>query len=195
VSVRRLAPAPFDLASFLPHKLSVLSRLTQGLLAAALDKSGLTIAQWRVYLCLARQGPSHLNGIAAFTFLPQSSLSRSIAQMADRGLVRNARKADDRRISRIELTPAGHAYFEQVTGAIDDACKKAFRMEADEEAGFISTIDELIARLSSQLAHVPGAAVDPIEPARSGPAASPPAPSVARSKRRGNASRPSASPH
>jgi len=162
MSGRRRPARPFDLSSFLPHKLSVLSRLTQGLLAAALDKSGMTVAQWRVYLCLARQGPSHLNGIAAFTFLPQSSLSRSIAQMDERGLVRNARNASDRRISRIELTPAGRQFFEKLTGAIDDACHDAFRMQPDEEAGFIKTLDELITRLSSSLSQVPGTVPEPV---------------------------------
>lgn len=45
----------------------MLSRLTQTLLAATLGQSGTTVAQWRVYLCLSKRGPSHLNGIADFT--------------------------------------------------------------------------------------------------------------------------------
>lgn len=55
----------------------MLSRLTQTLLAATLGQSGTTVAQWRVYLCLSKRGPSHLNGIADFTKLPQSSLSQN----------------------------------------------------------------------------------------------------------------------
>ncbi|MGE0800360.1 MAG: MarR family winged helix-turn-helix transcriptional regulator [Lautropia sp.] len=150
---------PFDLATFLPHKLAALSRLTQGLLAATLGASGMTVAQWRVYLCLSRQGPSHLNGIAAFTFLPQSSLSRSIAQLAERGLVRNARNAADRRIARIELTAAGHRHFERLTVAINEACRAAFQLRPAEEAALLRTIDTLIARLSDSPRHATSATI------------------------------------
>ena len=141
----------FDLAKFLPHKLSVLSRLTQNLLAATLGQSGMTIAQWRVYLCLATLGPSHLNGIADFTRLPQSSLSRSIAQLAERGLVRNARNESDRRIARIELTEEGRRHLAQLTAQIQASCNTVFQMDADEEAAFLHTIDELVTRLSERI--------------------------------------------
>ncbi|WP_169457924.1 MarR family winged helix-turn-helix transcriptional regulator [Ottowia thiooxydans] len=142
------AEHPFDLETFLPYKLSVVSRLTQGLLASALGKSGVTIAQWRVYLCLTKLGPMHLNGIADFTLLPQSSLSRSIAQMDERGLVRNARNENDRRISRVELTPEGRKHFELLTVAMNEACDAVFDMEPSQLAEFVLTIDKLIARLS-----------------------------------------------
>jgi len=145
----------FDLAGFLPYKLSVLSRLTQDLLASALVEAGVTIAQWRVYLSLVKQGPSHLNGIADFTMLPQSSLSRSIAQMADRGLVRSVRNENDRRLARIELTRSGRKQFEQLTVAIQTACEVAFAMDASEELNFLKTIDELISRLSKRLGAPP----------------------------------------
>jgi DNA-binding MarR family transcriptional regulator len=167
------SPAPaeeaFDLATFLPYKLSAVSRLTQGLLASALGESGVTVAHWRVYLCLVRRGPSHLNGIAEFTRLPQSSLSRSIAQMADKGLVRSARNESDRRIARIELTAAGRKYFEQVTARMSLACEQVFQMQPAEEALFLKTIDDLITRLSTWLG------VDPAGPDLEQEAAGPPA--------------------
>lgn len=138
----------FDLATFLPYRLSALSGLTQRLLEATLTRSGVTIAQWRVYMCLLTHGPSHLNGIVAFTHLPQSSLSRSIAAMHDRGLVRNARNATDRRIARIEITPKGRRHLAALTEKIDAACADAFRLSPAEEVRLIRQLDVLIARLS-----------------------------------------------
>lgn len=138
-----------DLATFLPYRLSALSGLTQRLLEATLSRSGVTIAQWRVYLCLLTNGPSHLNGIVAFTHLPQSSLSRSIAAMHDRGLVRNARDATDRRIARIEITPKGRRHLAVLTRDIDAACADAFRLSPAEEARLIRRLDVLIARLGA----------------------------------------------
>lgn len=145
------APPGFELGAFLPHKLSVLSRLTQDLLASTLGQAGMTVAQWRVYLCLLTQGPSHLNGIADFTRLPQSSLSRSIAQMAERGLVRNARNESDRRIARIELTEEGREHLAQLTADIQASCEAVFRMDGAEEARFLKTVDELVDRLNEHL--------------------------------------------
>lgn len=151
MNMQRSTEHPFDLAGFLPYKLSVLSRLTQELLASVLVEADVTIAQWRVYLSLAKQGPSHLNGIADFTMLPQSSLSRSIAQMADRGLVRSVRNENDRRLAQIDLTSQGRKRFEQLTVAIQTACEAAFAMDEPEEVNFLETVDELIARLSNRL--------------------------------------------
>ena len=151
------APA-FDLATFLPYRLSALSVLTQRLLEATLARSEVTIAQWRVYLCLVTNGPSHLNGIVAFTQLPQSSLSRSIAAMHDRGLVRNQRVASDRRIARIEITSKGRRHLAALTQAIDAACANAFRLTNAEERRLIRQLDVLIGRLSAWRAREAGAA-------------------------------------
>jgi DNA-binding MarR family transcriptional regulator len=149
MATRTGAQAPgFDLSSFLPYRLSTLSGLTQRLLEVTLARGGVTIAQWRVYLCLVTKGPSALNGVVAFTHLPQSSLSRSIAAMHERGLVRNARDATDRRIARIEITPKGRRDFAALTGAIEAACADAFRLSPAEETLLIRRLDELIARLS-----------------------------------------------
>jgi DNA-binding MarR family transcriptional regulator len=138
-----------DLTTFLPYRLATLSGLTQRLLEAMLSRSGVTIVQWRVYLCLLMNGPSHLNGIIAFTHLPQSSLSRSIAAMHDRGLLRNARDASDRRIARIEITPKGRRHLAVLTREIDAACAAAFQLSPDEETRLIHLLDELIARLGA----------------------------------------------
>jgi DNA-binding MarR family transcriptional regulator len=149
---RRGASQDFELATFLPHKLSTVSRLTQALLASVLRQSGLTIAQWRVYVCLASKGPMHLNGIADFTQLPQSSLSRSIAQMAERGLVENGRHENDRRISCIELTEMGRREFQRLAVSMDAACAEVFQMSGSEREAFMRTLDQLIARLSGAAA-------------------------------------------
>lgn len=141
----------FDLGTFLPPRLGSLARLTQNLLASVLAESGVSVAQWRVLLCLENRGPSHLNGIAEFTRLPQSSLSRSIAQMAERGLVRNSRNAIDRRIAYIDLTDIGREQHRLLTARMQKVCDEVFSMNPQEEAAFLRTIDHLIDRISVHL--------------------------------------------
>lgn len=138
----------FSLEEFLPYKLSLVSRLTQELLESTLSRNGVTVAQWRVYLCLATVGPSHLNGIVGFTRLPQSSLSRSIASMSEQGWVRNARNEDDRRISHIELTEFGAEFFSDLTGELDTVCGETLLIPEERRANFFQTLNSLIARLT-----------------------------------------------
>lgn len=140
----------FDLSNFLPHRLAILSRLTQVMLASVLGASGLTIAQWRVYLCLVEQGPSTLNSIAEFTQLPQSSLSRSVARMAERNLVRNLRNEDDRRLSHIEITAEGRAQLNQAIRAIEDDWANVFATAPVDEQKFLRTVNKLIDHLATQ---------------------------------------------
>jgi DNA-binding MarR family transcriptional regulator len=139
----------FDLMTFLPHRLAILSRLTQVLLASALAASDITIAQWRVYLCLVHQGPSTLNSIAEFTQLPQSSLSRSVARMAERNLVRNARNEEDRRLAQIEITDEGREKLMQAIQSIKENWGKVLSAAPIDENEFLATVNNLIAFLSS----------------------------------------------
>lgn len=139
----------FDLMTFLPHRLAILSRLTQVMLSSVLDAPGLTIAQWRVYLCLAQLGPSTLNSIADFTQLPQSSLSRSVARMAERNLVRNARNEGDRRLLHIEITDKGRAQLNKAIRSIREDWTNVFANAPVDEKTFLKTVNKLIDHLST----------------------------------------------
>lgn len=139
----------FDLSTFLPYRLALLSRAVQALLSSALDECGLTVAQWRVYLCLVRNGPSTLNEIVAFTRLPQSSLSRSIARMDERGLVRSGRNPEDRRRSVIAITPAGRRQLAKAIAAVNRTCDGALSLAPEERARFGTTVEYLIDRLAA----------------------------------------------
>lgn len=139
----------FDLSTFLPYRLALLSRAVQSLLSSALEECGLTVAQWRVYLCLVRKGPSTLNDVVAFTRLPQSSLSRSIARMDEKGLVRSRRNPADRRHSVIEITPAGRQQLAVAIEAVNRTCDDALSLAPEERARFGKTVESLIDRLES----------------------------------------------
>jgi DNA-binding MarR family transcriptional regulator len=138
----------FDLMTFLPHRLAILSRLSQVLLGSALEASGLTIAQWRVYLSLIQNGPSTLNAIAEFTQLPQSSLSRSVARMAERNLVRNARNEADRRLSHIEITDEGREKLANAIHSIREQWTTLLSQAPLNETEFLATVNSLIDYLS-----------------------------------------------
>lgn len=151
-AVNSSEPKVPDLETFLPHRLAILSRLTQSRLAAILEASDITIAQWRVYLCLVQNGPSTLNAIAEFTQLPQSSLSRSVAKMHERGLVINNRDESDRRLAKIAITKAGRRQLDAAVAAIDANWEKALSLSRDELDALLSTVNRLIEHLSNDTA-------------------------------------------
>ncbi|TAJ70298.1 MAG: MarR family transcriptional regulator [Phenylobacterium sp.] len=137
-----------DLSTILPYRLAILSRAVQSLLAASLDECGLTVPQWRVFLCLANRGPSTLNDVVEFTKLPQSSLSRTIARMDERGMVRSRRNPEDRRRSEIEITEGGRRQLQAAIEAVNRRCEAALALSPDERVGFQTTVEDLIQRLS-----------------------------------------------
>jgi len=141
---------PIDLSAILPYRLALLSRAVQDLLVSALDACGLTVAQWRVYLCLAQKGPSTLNEVVAFTRLPQSSLSRTIARMDERGMVRSARNPEDRRRSVIEITAEGRRQLDEAIAAVNRTCEEALALNPEERARFQATVEDLLARVSGR---------------------------------------------
>lgn len=137
----------FNLGNFLPFQLSSLHRATQALLASALDQCGMTIAHWRICLCLAKSGPSTLNDIVNFTRLPQSTISRAVARLDERGLVNSRRNSSDRRIAAIEITELGRSKLAQAIATVEARCREAF----DQEPGQMETLSTMLASVIARL--------------------------------------------
>ena len=96
-----------ELDTFIPYRLSIVSRLAQALLASALESMDLTVAHWRIFICINQHGSCTLSQIIEFTRLPQSSLSRSIARMSDKGYLVVDRAIDDKRNMKLDMSAAG----------------------------------------------------------------------------------------
>jgi DNA-binding MarR family transcriptional regulator len=108
-------------------------RATVGKLARLLrrtDSLGTELTPTRVAVLLTtdRHGPLRLAEVAEREGLNPTLLSRTIAELATRGLLERSADPADRRSAWVEVTPAGHALAERVRtertfavqGAIDD---------------------------------------------------------------------------
>lgn len=85
------------------------SRAFVGLAArslASLD-ADVTLPQFRVLVILATRGPQRLVDIAAQLGVVPSTGTRMCDRLIRKGLVRRTRSAEDRRVTRLRLTPAG----------------------------------------------------------------------------------------
>lgn len=76
---------------------------------APITGASLTILQW-----VARHGPSAPTDLARSLELDQSTVSRQIRPLEDGGLVSRAADGSDRRVSRVEVTPAGQHLLDAV---------------------------------------------------------------------------------
>lgn len=120
-----------DLDRFLPYRLSVLAyRVSRALAAQYRDRFGLSIPEWRVLAVLGRDSRLSAVEMAARTRMDKVKVSRAIAALLRKGLVRRQRDPADRRVTRIEATARGR----EVYGAIA-------RLALDWQARWLSTCD------------------------------------------------------
>jgi DNA-binding MarR family transcriptional regulator len=106
-----------------------------------------------------RMGPVRQGALADVMHADPSTVSRHVAALVDRGLVRRVADESDGRASRLVITDAGHT-------ALQDLCaERETRLDsvtADWEADELATFTRLFARLIDDLERsLPGAAADP----------------------------------
>ncbi|MBK0094253.1 MarR family transcriptional regulator [Erwinia sp. S59] len=136
-----------DLELFIPYRLSIVSRLAQALLASALESMDLTVPHWRIFICVNQYGTCTLSQIAEFTRLPQSSLSRSISRMNEKGYLIIDRDLNDKRNMKIEMSTEGVRTFEAAIFSVNDRCNSVLQLDDSEEIRLHKTLDYLIKRL------------------------------------------------
>jgi DNA-binding MarR family transcriptional regulator len=102
----------FDLAHFLPYRLSAASeRVSRAFARRYRDEFGLSIAEWRVlaHLHAARGEAVSVRDIEARVAMEKSQVSRAAARLAQAGHIDKAAQDSDRRLLALTLTPQGRA--------------------------------------------------------------------------------------
>jgi DNA-binding MarR family transcriptional regulator len=111
---------------------------------------------------IKRLGPVRQGALADVMHADPSTVSRHVAALVDRGLVRRVADESDGRASRLVITDAGHT-------ALHDLCaEREARLDAvtaDWDADDLATFTRLFARLIDDLEKsLPGATTDPVTP-------------------------------
>ncbi len=92
-------------------------------MSTALEARGSSIVEWRILLMLRIHGRMPQKDLVAEVAMVQAQVSRTLAAMQRRGLVRVRRATDDRRVRRFELTPDGLALYRRIAPTM--AARKA----------------------------------------------------------------------
>jgi DNA-binding MarR family transcriptional regulator len=103
------------LADYLPYRLSVASNAVSRLIADSYERRfGLKIPEWRVIAVLAEFEARTQSEIVAKSAMDKVTVSRAVAALAARGLVRRSAHAADGRAQTVSLTRAGERLFAEI---------------------------------------------------------------------------------
>jgi DNA-binding MarR family transcriptional regulator len=109
------APEDFQLDDFMPYQLSVAASGVSELFAVTYSAEfDMTIAEWRVMAHVGRHGDLSVNVIATYTSLDKVTVSRAVARLVRKRLVRRRVNPQDARLVMLALTAAGR----RIHGAI-----------------------------------------------------------------------------
>jgi DNA-binding MarR family transcriptional regulator len=148
----------FALAAFLPYRLSVLteqiSRLVAGTYA---DRFGLSVPEWRVIAHLGYSTSLSALAIAERTAMDKVKVSRALARLTARRLVRRGVNPHDGRGAILTLTPSGRSVYERIVPAALAIERDILgALDADEARQLSALLD----RLSERAVELEAAAED-----------------------------------
>ena len=99
-------------ADYLPLKLLLVAKLIDLNVERLLkEKSGISVAEWRVMAQLGVLHNGSVREMARQACVDPAEVSRSVASLEKRGYVERHVNVRDRRSPRFSLTPAGRAHF------------------------------------------------------------------------------------
>ena len=113
-----------------------------------LDAQGLTIAHWRALSTVNRLDGCLMSELAEFTTVDRTTLTRTVDQLVEMGLVEREATAADRRLVRVALTPTGRSVFAKAVDGLLDHNRRALAGFTPEE---LRTLRALLQRLLRNL--------------------------------------------
>lgn len=145
----------FALETFLPYRLSLLSNtISEGIATAYRDVHGLSLTEWRVVAILGRFPDLTATNIMARGAMDKVPVSRAVARLEERGLVRRKADSEDRRRLTLRLTSRGVRLFNAVVPeALAYERQLLSALEPEETAQLDTLLDKLLASARTLNAH------------------------------------------
>lgn len=144
-------PDDFDLSTFLPYRLAVLSERVSKRLAAEYERlHGLNVAEWRVLVHLQRLGTASVRDIHARANLDKPRVSRAVGRLEKAGFVAKKAGGTDARLVQIELTAAGQAALTEIIPAMREIEARLLAVLSEGELNSLSQIEEKLHKALDQ---------------------------------------------
>jgi DNA-binding MarR family transcriptional regulator len=138
-------PFRFDLATFVPYRISILATLVRRALAEIYrDEPGLTEPEWKVLTTVAHMGPLASGDIGLHMTLDRMAISRALARLIRLKLVARAPLERDQRMWEVKLSDHGERIFSALARQAAGIEKMILQPLSSEEASeFLRLIDKI----------------------------------------------------
>jgi DNA-binding MarR family transcriptional regulator len=132
----------------LSYMLGRLDRVLRRRLSAAVEEHGLTLPAYTALSVLRAQGGLSNAQLARRSLITPQSMSEVLAFLVEQGYVQRRAEPDDRRIIRIEVTPAGSRALARCDDSVGDVERE---MLADLDDGEAAVLRDSLGRCSLAL--------------------------------------------
>ncbi len=103
-----------------------------------------SVVRHRILKSLERRGPHHLTGIAAALGVKKNTLSELLDRMVRDGLVARELAADDRRVVRLKITPAGKSAIRGFEKSLMDNIGEYLKgLDAEDRRDMVAAMESL----------------------------------------------------
>ena len=138
--------AELDLEHFLPYRLSVLSnRISSAIAREYSQRFGLGVTEWRVMAVLGRYPGLSAGEVAKRTAMDKVAVSRAVARLLERSLIKREIHSDDRRRSVLALSEVGYSVYDEIA-PMALGCEQRLVATLDDEEK--AMLDRLLRKLS-----------------------------------------------
>jgi DNA-binding MarR family transcriptional regulator len=109
---------------------------------------GLTTPKMRALAVLSVVDAPLIRELAVYAVTDPSTLSRALDQLQTEGLIRRAADAADSRATRVHITEAGRAAFDNLWPHMATANHRMFRgIPEDERRAFVATLQKMLTNI------------------------------------------------
>lgn len=145
--------AKLELETFMPYRLNVLAAVvSQGLSGIYAERYGIGVPEWRVIATLGQFGSRTAKEIGAHSHMHKTKVSRAVAILEERGLVRRRANRQDMREAFLSLTAAGRAIYDDLVPiALTFVTELTDCLDLGERAALDTLITKLTARAQQLL--------------------------------------------
>lgn len=138
-------PYRFDLANFVPYRISILATLIRKALSEIYrEEPGLSDPEWRVLTTIAHKGPLASGDIGLHMTLDRMAISRALNRLIKLKLVTRSPFEKDQRMTEVQLSAHGERVFSALAreaAALSDVILAP--LNDAEVTLFLRTIDKL----------------------------------------------------
>jgi DNA-binding MarR family transcriptional regulator len=136
----------YDLHASIGYRLTYAARLSERRFEALLAPLGLSRVKWCVLLAVGQMRLAAPSDIAAFVGIDRTATSRALRALDADGYVTRQGGRDDRRTTRVALTPTGS---DRLASATEAARRNNAYFRAKLSAGDLAALETLLDQLTA----------------------------------------------